>query len=114
MTFAAPISAQDFQKGLEAAQSGDFETALKELKPLAEGGNYFAQSYLGAMYVTGQGVLTDFILAHMWVNIATANGIEIGSEHRENMAELMIPEEISKAQTMATFCMNSNYEKCGY
>ena len=38
MMLAAPISAQDFNKGLVALQSGDFETALKEWKPLAEGG----------------------------------------------------------------------------
>ena len=50
MTFATPISAQDFQKEWEAAQSGDFETALQELTPLAEGGNYIAQYYLDAMY----------------------------------------------------------------
>ena len=29
MMLAAPISAQDFQKGLEAAQNGDFETTLR-------------------------------------------------------------------------------------
>ena len=29
----------DFQKGLEAAQSGDYATALREWKPLAELGN---------------------------------------------------------------------------
>ena len=150
MTFATPISAQDFQKGWEAAQSGDFETALQELTPLAEGGNYIAQYYLGAMYhngwgvpqdrkeavwwwklvaeqghamaqnnlgamyVIGQGVLTDFVLAHMWVNLASANGLEIGPEHREKIAELITPEEILKAQTMATVCMNSNYKKCRY
>ena len=50
---AAPISAQDFQKGLEAAQSGDFATALKEWKPLAEGGDSVAQYNLGVMYKNG-------------------------------------------------------------
>ena len=50
---AAPISAQDFQKGLEAAQSGDFATALKEWTPLAEGGDSVAQYNLGLMYYNG-------------------------------------------------------------
>ena len=50
MMLAAPISAQDFQKGLKAAQSGDFKTALKESTPLAEGGNRIAQNNLGVMY----------------------------------------------------------------
>ncbi len=33
----------DLQKGLDAAYSGDFDTALRELKPLAEQGNAKAQ-----------------------------------------------------------------------
>ena len=53
MTLAAPISAQDFQQGLEAAQSGDFETALKEWKPLAESGHSSAQNNLGLMCYNG-------------------------------------------------------------
>ena len=48
--------AQDFQKGFEAAQKGDFATALREWRPLAEQGNAVAQSNLGAMYHEGQGV----------------------------------------------------------
>ena len=39
MTFATPISAKDFQKGVEAYKNGDFATALKECRPLAEGGD---------------------------------------------------------------------------
>ena len=46
----------DLQKGLDAAQKGDFATALKEWKPLAEQGNARAQNNLGLMYVKGQGV----------------------------------------------------------
>ena len=38
MMLAAPISAQDLQKGLEAYRSSDYKTALKEWKPLAERG----------------------------------------------------------------------------
>ena len=50
---AAPISAQDCQKGLEASQSGDFATALKEWKPLSEQGDADAQYSLGVMYENG-------------------------------------------------------------
>ena len=57
---AAPISAQDFQKGLEAAQSGDFATALKEWTPLAEGGDSVAQYNLGLMYYNGWGDPQDY------------------------------------------------------
>ena len=50
MMFAAPISAQDIQKGLEAYSKADFDTALKEWKPLAEDGNRVAQYFLGYLY----------------------------------------------------------------
>ena len=63
---AAPISAQDFQKGLEAAQSGDFATALKEWTPLAEGGDSVAQYNLGLMYYNGWGVPQDDKEAVSW------------------------------------------------
>ena len=38
MFSAVSTHAQDFDKGLAAAQSGDFATALKEWRPLAEQG----------------------------------------------------------------------------
>ena len=40
----------DLQKGLTAAQSGDYATALREWTPLAKQGNANAQSNLGVMY----------------------------------------------------------------
>ena len=46
----------DFQKGYTAAMSGDYATALRELKPLAKQGNPDAQFVLGAIYATGKGV----------------------------------------------------------
>ena len=38
VAFAAPLSAQDFSKGWSAYESGNYATALKEWKPLAEQG----------------------------------------------------------------------------
>ena len=38
-----PAFSADFQKGLDAAQSGDYATALREWEPLAEQGDARAQ-----------------------------------------------------------------------
>jgi len=46
--------AQDLQKGLAAAQAGDYATALQEWRPLAEQGDASAQYNLGTMYDNGQ------------------------------------------------------------
>ncbi len=61
-----PASSADFQKGLDAAQRGDFATALKEWKPLAEQGHANSQFYLGWMYDNGQGVPQDHKTAVKW------------------------------------------------
>ena len=50
----------DHAKGLDAAQRGDYATALKEFKPLAEQGDAIAQHNLGVMYGRGQGVTQDY------------------------------------------------------
>ena len=55
MTLSSPVAAQDFQKGLAAAQAGDFATALQEWTPLADAGDATAQYNLGIMYRQGQG-----------------------------------------------------------
>jgi TPR repeat protein len=51
--------AQDFDKGLTAYRSGDYETALQEWRPLAEQGNASAQHNLGLIYSRTEGVVQD-------------------------------------------------------
>ena len=69
-----PLAAQDFEKGLSAARSGDYATALQEWKPLAEAGDADAQSNLGSMYNNGQGVPQDYAEAVKWYRLAAEQG----------------------------------------
>jgi uncharacterized protein len=64
----------DSQKGLTAAQNGDFATALREWKPLAEQGDASAQYNLGVMYYYGQGVPQDDETAVKWYRLAAKQG----------------------------------------
>ena len=64
----------DFNKGLTAAQSGDFATALKEWKPLAGQGDADAQTNLGLMYQNGWGVPQDDKEAVYWYKLAAEQG----------------------------------------
>jgi len=64
----------DYQKGLAAYQSGDFATALREFRPLAEQGDADAQSYLGFMYHNGEGVLQNYKTAFKWYSLAAEQG----------------------------------------
>ena len=64
----------DFQKGLDAALKGDFVTALKEWRPLAEQGDADAQFNLGQMYSNGRGVIQDYKSALKWWTLAAEQG----------------------------------------
>ena len=111
---ATSAFAQDFQKGFEAYNAGDYATALQEWRPLAEQGNARVQTLLGIMYFRGEGVLQDNVLAHMWLNLAAANGYENAVKARGIIVKKMTPQDISKAQELARECMSNNYKNCGY
>ena len=58
----------DFEKGIDAYNKGDFATALKEWKPLAEQGDAKAQYQLSFLYYHGDGVPPDYDKAIFWLN----------------------------------------------
>ena len=64
----------DFDKGLAAYESGDFATALREWRPLAEQGNADAQFNLGVMYYKGRGVPKNHKTAVKWYTLAAEQG----------------------------------------
>ena len=55
-----------YQQGMDAYERGDYETALKEWRPLAEQGEAEAQRFLGSMYYQGKGVPQDDQEAVRW------------------------------------------------
>jgi TPR repeat protein len=65
---------QDLNKGLAAAQSGDYATALREWRPLAEQGNAGAQYNVGVMYDNGQGVPQNYKAAIKWYRMSAEQG----------------------------------------
>ena len=64
----------DYQAGVEAYERGDYETALQELRPLAEGSNPQAQYFLGRMYANGWGIAQDYEEAVKWYHKAAEQG----------------------------------------
>ena len=90
-----------FQAGLDAYERGDYDTALKEFRPLAEQGDPLAQSYLGGMYAEGEGLPKDYVLAHMWMNLAAAKGVQEAVKGRDLLEKNMTPAQIGRAQRLA-------------
>jgi TPR repeat protein len=80
----------------------------------AEQGIVAAQNNLALVYYNGEGVVQDNVAAHMWANIAAANGSLQGAGIRDIIAQTLSLAEFVAAQTMARKCIASNYANCGY
>ena len=97
----------------------------------AEGGHAEAQYFLGNIYDpdcqsgVADGVdvwlyctglvevgLDDIVLAHMWYNIAGANGHDQARRRRDSLEGEMTRAEINLASELARACMASDYEDC--
>jgi TPR repeat protein len=64
----------DFKAGMDAYNRGDYVTALREWRPLAEQGDASAQFSLGLSYENGDGVPRDYAKARQWYEKAAAQG----------------------------------------
>ncbi len=74
LMLTAPAWGQDFEKGMQAYNRGDYATALRELRPLAKQGDGDAQSSLGYMYANGENVPQDHAEAVKWYRKAAEQG----------------------------------------
>ncbi len=72
---AVPADAEPFEDGVAAAERGDYETALRIWRPLAEQGDAEAQYNLGFSYANGESVPQDFVQAHLWLSLAASAGL---------------------------------------
>jgi TPR repeat protein len=101
LSFAAPLAAGPYEDAIAAYNSGDYATAFRLLRPLAEQGDGAAQYKLGFMYERGQGVTQDLVFAHMWYDISAGQHTSNAAEERDYMETLMTAVEVAKAQKLA-------------
>jgi hypothetical protein len=69
-----------FEDGARAYKGGDYATALRQWRPMAEQGLAVAQFKLGLMYNFGRGVPQDHAEAVKWFRLAAEQG-HAGSAH---------------------------------
>jgi TPR repeat protein len=103
---AGPLTGQldDIAAASVAYGSGDYATALRLLRPLADQGNTIAKYDLGVMYKFGWGVPQDYVIAHMWFNLAAADGGNFGAmstQNRDELSSKMTSSQIAEAQKLA-------------
>jgi TPR repeat protein len=83
VSFAAALSmfslfgvakAGQLEDAVAAARAGDYATAVRLYRPLADQGNAVAQSGLAFLYATGHGVPQDYAQAVIWFRKAADQG----------------------------------------
>ncbi len=74
LVFLATPAWAGLDEGITAYKRGDYAMAVREWRPLAEQGDAAAQSYLGNLYRTGQGVPQDYAEAERWYRRAVEQG----------------------------------------
>src|ERR1700752_2489258 len=74
INLAVSAVAAPFDDGLAAYDLGDYATALRVWRPLAELGDAAAESNLGLRYDHGQGVSQDHATAPHWYRMAADQG----------------------------------------
>lgn len=71
--------------GYAAYESGDYETALKEFRTLAEHGDPAAQIAVGWLYDAGKGVAHDDTEAIRWYTMAAEQGCAVAQQYLGTM-----------------------------
>ena len=75
LVLSAPqVSADTIDDAYDAYQRGDFDTAAKTYRKLAERGDVVAQYNLGVMHENGQGIPQDYAEAVRWYTRAAEQG----------------------------------------
>jgi len=54
------------------------------------------------MYYEGEGVPKDFVTSYMWLNLAAAQGADLGTDLRDIVEPTMTREQIAEAQRLST------------
>ncbi len=71
---AGSVAAGPLEDGAAAYERGDYATALRTWRPLADQGSAIAQFNLGLMYDNGEGVPRDYTAAASWYRKAADQG----------------------------------------
>ncbi len=82
-----------------ALERGDYETALREFRVLAEQGHVFAQVNLASMYSRGEGAPQDYAEAAKWRRKAADQGYDFAQNDLGNIYRkgLGVPQDYAEA-----------------
>ena len=100
LSVAAPAWA-DYDAGRRAWDAGRAAEALQQWLTAADQGDRRAMLALGQLYLQGLGAPQDYVLAHMWFNLAASRGAKGAIGRRDALVAKMTPSERAEAQKRA-------------
>ena len=80
MLSSVSLARADYETGQTAWQAGRHAEALAQWREAAQTGDGKAMLALGRAFARGLGVPQDYVLAHMWLNLAAGRGERRGGE----------------------------------
>ena len=101
MLVCASPAVADYDAGRRAWNAGRHAEALTQWRAAANGGDSRAMLALGRLYLKGVGAPQDYVLAHMWFNLAASLGERRAAGERDALAARMTAAERSEAQKRA-------------
>ena len=91
----------DYEAGKNALEAGRPAEALSEWRAAASSGDRRAMLALGRLFLKGLGAPQDYVLAHMWLNLAASRGDAGAAKERNALSARMTPQQIAAAQDRA-------------
>jgi hypothetical protein len=98
LSIAAPVAAGPLEDGNAAYTRGDYKTAMRILRPLADQGEGMAETIVGLMYENNFGVPLDYVTAYMWFSLGAAHGNSLGGFLLTQITRKMTQGEVAEAQ----------------
>ena len=91
----------NYEAGKNALEAGRPAEALSEWRAAASSGDRRAMLALGRLFLKGVGAPQDYVLAHMWLNLAASRGDAEAAKERNALSARMTPQQIAAAQDRA-------------
>ena len=102
LAFGIPLHASsDYESGKKAWEARQLSEALESWTVAAETGDRRSMLEMGWLYLQGLGVPQDYVLSHMWFNLAAARGEMEALSEREALAEKMASQQLAEVQERA-------------
>src|SRR5262245_41704498 len=98
-SLAAPVTAGPLEDGYSAYTRGDFATAMRLMRPLADEGHVTAQTVVGLMYYFNYG--GEYVSAYLWFRVAAAAGNAFAEMFLKDTADKMTREQLAQAEKLA-------------